>query len=241
MDSPIIMAASPESGRPGDVAANTRFVLSRIQDARAGGAALLVLPELCLSGVTAGDFLGHPLLQDACLKAANHIARAAEGLAVVMGLPIGVNGRAYNAAALAYGGRIQGLVIKNNLNWQERRVFSPALEGNVLGAWTWAICEGQHGHFDLPGIGALQVCFLEDMKAKPAAKTLALLGAFPSRAGGGAERLGRISALTGDVLCAWANAGANESSTDQVYDGQALLLAGGRALAQTAPFSGDCA
>ncbi|MDD2561472.1 MAG: NAD(+) synthase [Eubacteriales bacterium] len=241
MERPSMMAAALKSGRPGDVAANTQSVLSRIRDARAGGAELLVLPEMCLSGVTAGDFLGHPLLLDACLKAADDIAREAQGLAVVMGLPIGVKGRAYNAAALAYGGRLQGLVIKNNLNWQERRVFSPAIESPLADEWPWPIYEGERGRFDVPGFGALQVGFADDLKAEPVAKTLAMLGAFPSRAGGGAQRLGRISALAGDSLCAWANAGANESSTDQVYDGQAIILEGGRLLAVTAPFSGDCA
>ncbi len=237
MDSQRVMAAAPGFGRPGDVAANAQAIVRRIKEAKAQAAALLVLPELCLTG-SCGDILGHGLVLDACRKAALALAREGAGLGVALGLPVGMGGQAYNAAALLSDGKIQGLVLKNRLSWQEQRVFGPGAEAPADEAWPCPVHREGVGRFDLPGFGPLTVAFGADLQESPGG-SLALFGACPARAGGGQARLKRVLALAGMGLCAWANPGGNESSTDQVYDGQTILIKGGRLLAASRPFSGD--
>ena len=54
----IIMACAPDAGAPGDVRQNTEAILRRVAQAKARGAQLLVLPELCLSGSGLGNEIG---------------------------------------------------------------------------------------------------------------------------------------------------------------------------------------
>ncbi len=234
MDNLRIMASSLQEGRPGDVATNTRAALTQVEKARAQGAELLVLPELCLCGVSCGDLLRQPLLLNACREAAVEIAGAATGLAVIFGLPVSFSKKVYNAGLLAFGGKIQGIVLKQNLSWRERRVFSPGNEAKAIEGIPFPIYTGEEGYFTLPDGKRLQLCFMKDKINSSSLDVLALLGALPARAGGGHERLQMIKSKAAGGLCAWANAGINESTTDLVYDGQALVVSGDKVLSETA-------
>ncbi len=224
-----VMAASLAAGRPGDVAANARAVLSRVEEAKAAGANLLVLPELCLTGVSFGDLTAHPLVLEACRLAAREIAGAAGTLTVVFGLPVQIGNRVFNAAAVTGTGGFQGIVLKEQLTWRERRVFAPGSEQAGSG-WPCPVFSQETGSFRLADGRALEVAFADDMRIQPAAEVLALLGNRPSVAGGGGERVSWLTGLCGHALCAWANAGVNESTTDRVYDGQALVTKDGHIL-----------
>ena len=241
MENPRVMATTLASGRPGDVAGAARLILARVEEARTAGARLLVLPELCLPGLTCGDLLAQPLLLGACREAAEAIAEASGDMTLVFGLPAAVGANVYNAALVAGGGRILGLVLKNKLSWRERRVFTPGAEAMELDGWSCPVFAGQEAYFTLPGGQRFQVAFADDMAAPGAAPVLALLGADPARAGGAAARKARLLFLAGQRLCTWANAGAAESTTDQVYDGQALIAADGKVIAETKAFSGKAA
>ncbi len=239
-DIPRVMAGSLEAGRPGDTAASARAVLARVREAADAGAELLVLPEMCLCGLTCGDLAAQPLMAEACRKAADDIARETAGLTLVLGLPMRMGTGVYNAAAVMGGGRWQGLVLKETLSPRERRVFSRGSAAPAEG-WPCPVSAGRGGPFRLPSGRALSVAFTGGEGKHASGDLVALVGAEPAAAGDGWARLKRLRGRAEGLLCAWANAGANESTTDQVYDGQALILRDERVLAEAAPFSGAAA
>ena len=65
-----IMAGAPASGSPGDVRKNEAEAGRLIDRAKAAGADLLILPELCLTGAGCGDLLRYELLTRSAGQAA---------------------------------------------------------------------------------------------------------------------------------------------------------------------------
>ena len=111
----------------GDVAGNA----DRIRRARAeaGGADLVVFPELALSGYPPEDLVLKPAFQEACREASEALAKetADGGPALLVGLPWPEDGRLYNAVALLDGGEIAALrykvLLPNYGVFDEKRVF----------------------------------------------------------------------------------------------------------------------
>ncbi len=113
----------------GDVAGNA----DRIRRARAeaGGADLVVFPELVISGYPPEDLVLKPAFQDGCREACEALANetADGGPALLVGLPWRENGRLYNAVALLDGGGVAALrykvLLPNYGVFDEKRVFDP--------------------------------------------------------------------------------------------------------------------
>lgn len=231
----MVMAAAPAFGAPGDVGKNRDAVLARVREAREAGARLLALPELCLTG-GCGDLMRHQALQDACRQAALRIARETGGMLCVFGLPLCHEGRLYNAAAVARDGRMLAFVVKQNLGRPDRALFEAACpEGINLGGETIPCLP--EGRFRLPGEPGTDawVAFYDDLAfldgrelPEDRGAVLALPARLPARAGGRSPLLLRLAALSSSgAAVAFANAGANESTTDAVYDGLCAVAAGG--------------
>ena len=112
------------------------------------GAAVIVFPELCITGYSCRDlFLQESLLREAVL-ALLEIAEQTKNInaVVFVGLPYVHNGKLYNVAAALCRGQILGLVPKTYLpNYQEfyeARQFTPGMrvpEQTVIapGVETW--------------------------------------------------------------------------------------------------------
>jgi NAD+ synthase len=128
MSESLILALAQIDPTVGDIAGNA----GRILDAReqAGGADLLVLPELCLSGYPPEDLV----LKDAFLR---QIAEAAQDLAAItkdggpallVGAPWKQDGHRYNAVLLLDDGEIRRIILKHHLPnygvFDEARVFT---------------------------------------------------------------------------------------------------------------------
>ena len=103
--------------RVADVPYNKAEILAAMQKAADEGVKLLCLPELCLTGYTCGDlFLQQPLLR-AAEDALAEILQASAGLDLValVGLPVRVDAKLYNCAAVLCRGKLLGLVPKTHL------------------------------------------------------------------------------------------------------------------------------
>ena len=248
------VAAVSSELKLGDVAANTAILRQEIQRLAAEGVRLMVFPELCLTGYSCADLFHHPVLQQQALVALDELAKVSAGLGcfVVLGLPLLVESRLYNVAAVVGGGRVLGYVPKsflpNSGEFYERRWFSPAatlrateVDGVPIG--TDLLFEAA----ELPGfVLGVEIC--EDLwTVVPPSSLAALAGATilanPSASN---EVLGKVqyrrslvTQQSARCLAAYvyAGAGAGESSTDVVYSGHGLVAENGVLLGETERFS----
>lgn len=249
-----VATVSPEL-KLGDVEANVAVLKQAMEKLAAQGCRLIVFPELCLTGYSCADLFYQRELQQAALKGARDLAETSAGLGccVVVGLPLAVQGRLYNAAAVIADGEVLGYVPKSFLpnagEFYERRWFSPAStltdtqaeDGTPMG--TDLLFEAT----DLPGfVLGVEIC--EDLwTVIPPSSHAAVAGATvlanPSASN---ELLGKVN-YRRQLVCqqsarclaayVYASAGAGESSTDTVYSGHGLIAENGALQAETERFS----
>ena len=111
---------------------NAAACCARIDQAHRARAALLVLPELCVTGYTCGDLFLSALLLDAAEEALLNICAHTQNCdpVVVLGVPLRAGGKLYNCAAVLHRGRILGVVPKTWLPnydvFAEKRCFASA-------------------------------------------------------------------------------------------------------------------
>jgi NAD+ synthase (glutamine-hydrolysing) len=124
----------------GDIEGNRKLVLDYMERSRRLGADLVVFPELCLTGYPPRDLLTIRGFVDANLCAVEEIASQTHGIAVLVGFVDrnhGNQGREFfNAAAMAFDGRIQAVYHKMLLPtydvFDEDRYFQEGLETSLV-------------------------------------------------------------------------------------------------------------
>ena len=239
----------------GDLAGNARRIAEAARAAHAQGAALVVAPELALTGYPPEDLLLRPAFMAACDETLAALARelaGCEGLHLVVGHPhrqgeagdvrsksIAVP-RRFNAASVLSGGRVLATYCKRELpNYQvfdERRYFVSGrdagqgacvfeVQGRRVGL---LICED--AWFDEPGASAVAA----------GAELLCVLNASPfhlGKAGEREERMAERARATGrPLLYAHLVGGQDEI----VFDGASFAVdAAGAVTARAATFAED--
>lgn len=103
---PLSVALAQLNFTVGDLTANADRILAAMQEARAAGARLLLTPELALSGYPPEDLLLRPDFYRACQRELERIVAASQGLCVVLGHPLEVDGAYYNAASVICDGAV---------------------------------------------------------------------------------------------------------------------------------------
>src|ERR1700730_8611178 len=127
------VAAAVPRLRVADCAGNAERILALLARAESEGVAVVVFPELSLTGYTCADLFQQATLQQGALAALGRLVKEGPalftGLAVV-GLPLAIDDQMFNCAALLHGGRILGVVpksfIPNYKEFYEGRWFAAA-------------------------------------------------------------------------------------------------------------------
>ena len=130
------LAAASLNQTVGDWAGNERRIREVVAEARATGAKLLLLPEMCIPGYSLCDRLLRISTLERSWDVLMRLADATSGMAVAVGLPIAHEGIVFNAMALLADGKLVGLAAKENLAvgdvQYENRYFQPWTHGRVV-------------------------------------------------------------------------------------------------------------
>ncbi len=250
----------------GDPDANADALLDAMRWAESQAVALLVTPELGLTGYTCHDLFHQQTLLDAALRAlkrlldAQRSGDAPRDLLTVVGAPLMVNERLFNCAVALQNGKILGVVPKTHLpnygEFYDRRYFAAAREHvgppkvTLFGESVPFTPNLLFTAPNEPGFTlGIEIC--EDAWSPlPRCAYLATAGARvianPSASNeliGKAEYRRDIVVTGHSATCVagyvYAGAGAGESSTDTVFGGHCLIAENGGLLAEGERFALD--
>src|SRR5437016_7136647 len=90
----------------GDLDGNRGLIVARMEEARAAGADLVLLPELAVTGYPPEDLLLRPGFVRAARTSLERIAAEARDLVALVGVPL-YDGDLYNACAVCADGGVQ--------------------------------------------------------------------------------------------------------------------------------------
>lgn len=241
-----------------NVPANVREIGEAMNRAAAQGAAIVVFPELALTGASCGDLFFQTTLSDEVEKGLAGLAKLTANLDVtaIVGAPVRIRQRLYNCAVVLSGGDIRGAVPKSHLTSAERRWFVPAGDLPVVEAELGGIKKPVPVGTDLIfedkffGKCAFGIEIGEDLcVAEPPSGKLALAGASiifnlsARNAVVGKTCFCREQVKMQSARClaayVYAGAGTGESTTDFVYAGECFVSQNGELLAESKRFSSE--
>ena len=249
------VAAATPSIRVADCQHNAEQILKQVLEA-APDTAVLVFPELCITGYTCSDLFLQPTLLQAAENALSFLLHKTAGLdtVLIVGLPVAEGAVLYNCAAVMQRGQLLGLVPKMHIpsysEFYEGRHFTAgesvphtvtfAGQQTALGAGQLFACR------EMPAFRlGVEIC--EDLwvgeqpsqkLAAAGATVIANLSASDESIGKGAYRRQLGSMQSARLACAYiyADAGEGESTTDLIFSGHNLIGENGVILAESQRF-----
>ena len=251
-----VAAASPRV-HLADPAANARETIELARKADKTGAALVVFPELGISGYTLDDLHMQSTLLTAVREAIARVKEASRSLApvIVLGAPLEVGPGIHGCAVVIHRGVILGVVPKTYLpnyrEFYEKRQFAMAADATVdeITLADEIVAFGTDLTFeasDIPGF-ALAVDICEDVWSPLPPSTFAALAGATVIANLSASNITIGKAAERDMLCLsqsaraasgyiYAAAGYGESTTDTAWDGQLEIYELGAKIAESDRF-----
>ena len=248
----ITVACGTPKLRLADCDYNAEQTFTLMRKAEKAGAKVLVLPELGLTGYTCGDLF----YQDALLRGAEQalatVLEATRNLEVVtaVGLPLRVNNKLYNCAAIIQKGAVLGVVPKTHLpnysEFYEKRQFAAApAENGTVTLFGKSVPFGNKLVFRCAAMPDLALGFeiCEDMWApcSPAvdlaaagATVVGNLSASNDIIGKDAYRRQLVTMQSAKLLCGYVytSCGEGESSSDVVFGAHQMIAENGTMLAE---------
>ena len=248
----IKVAAAVLNQIPLDWEGNQSRILGALAAARAQGASVVCLPELCLTGYGCEDAFHAPGLARTAWEALHELVPETMGLVVTVGLPVWHLKSVYNMVALLVDGRIAGFAVKRHLAGDgvhyEPRWFKPWPENQA------ALLTDAEGRaylagdlvFDVGGVRfGFEIC--EDAWAadRPGISLSrrgvdVILNPSASHFAFGKNAVRQRFILEGsrafNVVYVYANLLGNESGR-VIFDGEAMIASGGQLVATAERFS----
>jgi NAD+ synthase (glutamine-hydrolysing) len=235
----------------GDIEGNVRVISESIERARDGGAQLVLLPELCMSGYPPEDLVLRRDFLAAAREGLDAVAADVEGIVALVGFPERAERTpeelghfdplidsppppAYNSLAIVAGGEVQGVYRKCDLPnygvFDERRYFEPGTEPALI---------------ELDGVPiGLTVCediwhpgFPEREEAAAGARLVVNSSASPYHRGKGRAREAMVAERARSNGAAFALCNTVGGQDELVFDGGSVVVApDGEVLARAAQF-----
>jgi NAD+ synthase (glutamine-hydrolysing) len=204
----------------GDIRGNAAKIANYTDRAKQAGAALVVFPELTLSGYPPEDLLLKTSFLDAADAALRELARETHGIVAVVGFPEKAED-VYNAAAVLADGEVVAVYRKMYLPnygvFDEQRYFQAGPEAAIVEVngipIGLSVCE------DIwePGPPAMS-------EALAGAQVIVNLSASPYRAGYGARRERMLVQRAVDYLAAVVFVNTVGGQDELVFDGHSLAI-----------------
>lgn len=254
----VRVAAVVPKMKVADISYNTEQIIEAAIKTSKQGASFIVFPELCITGYTVGDLFHQDILLEDSLKALQSITQKTKTLlsVIVVGLPIIIDGKIFNIAAVVSQGNILGLVPKTYIpgykEFYEKRWFSPAenLISKEIDLFGKKVPVGSDILFksitNKHCIFGVEIC--EDLwgplppssfHAIAGATIIANLSASNELVGKANYRRELVVGQSARSICGYiyTSCGMNESTTDLVFSGHALIADNNTLLTESKRFS----
>lgn len=221
----------------------------------ARGVSILVTPELSLTGYTCADLFGQELLLRKAIKSLQTIAASpiTRKVTLLVGLPLSVEGKLYNCAAVISNNRICGIVpkthIPNYCEFYEKRWFASGADctASEVKIGNEIIPFGTDLLFTTDSGACFGAEICEDLWVPvPPSASMAMAGAdIIFNLSASDETIGKhkyllqlIKSHSAATRCGYiyASAGEGESSTDLVFSGKQVIAEDGTLLAESERF-----
>lgn len=252
-------AAATPSLKVGNPDFNAKKILDLFNKAFKEKVALVVFPELSLTGASCGDLFFQQILADEALKGLQQIimATARHSNILVVGLPISVRNRLYNASVVLQKGTIYAAIVKtafaNSSSFHEKRYFCSDVSENatveILGQTVPVLTQAT---FRVPGTTATEKGFSFGIEigsegqglfapahvlVENGAQVICNPSAECAIAGKLKKKENQIVALSAQYTGAYIHAGAgvDESTSAGVFTGQSIIAVDGDILAKNTP------
>ncbi|MFV0470079.1 MAG: NAD(+) synthase [Dysgonomonas sp.] len=251
-----VAAASP-SLKVADCDFNTDEILKTVADAEQQSVSAIVFPEASITGYTSADLFLQRLLLSQSVVSLERICDASKTLEIIIiiGMPLEIANRLYNAGVVVHKGKILGIVPKtflpNYSEFYDKRWFSSSREltrteislcGQIVPVGIDLIFETVDFNF------ALELC--EDLwtsippsslHALYGAEVIFNLSASPDTVGKQSYRKALIKQQSARCYAGYvyAAAGNGESTTDLVFTGSSIIAENGEILAEAERFHFD--
>ena len=253
LDGFIRVAAASPKVKVSDVDFNVSQTVLLARKAAENDTAVVVFPELGLTGYTCGDLFNQNALLNKAIDGLYDLAEQTRDLNTVLiaGLPVQVGGKLYNCAAVVYRGEILGIVPKQNVpnysEFYELRHFKPFDDAENV-AIEDDVCFGRMV-FDCNDLTfAVEIC--EDLwvSSSPSeeyvnngAQIIFNLSCSDEIIGKAQFRRDLVKMQSAKLMAAYVycDAGIGESTQDLVFAGHNIIAENGKILAESKRFANE--
>ena len=236
----------------GDPQKNADEIKKQYKIARNNGAQIVVTPELSLTGYTNGDLFGNDFLINETLCALKKLLNDKDLGTLIIGAPLKHKNKLYNTAVVIQNGEIKGVVPKTHLpnygEFYEARHFAPAREntdkeikifGRAVPFGTDMIFGNDETKF---GIEICEDAWVASAPSNEQAENGANIILNPSASndivGKADYRRTIVQSASGRQIGGYiyVSSGINESTSDMVFGGHAIIAENGGIIAENKRF-----
>lgn len=254
----VRVAAAVPTLKVADCEYNTGEIIKISKEAEKQGVQFVVFPELAVTAYSCGDLFLQKTLQNAAIKGLETILSETKTIecVIIIGIPIVINSRMYNCGVAMKAGRILGVVpksyIPNYSEFYEKRWFCSGLgkKNETITLLGSSVPFGTDVLFEAQNVSGLcfgiEIC--EDLwvpappssaQAVNGATLLFNLSASNEIVGKHEYRESMVNMQSAKCAAAYiySSSGPNESTTDLVFGGHALISEYGLLMAEGKRFS----